>query len=109
VPTDAASGTIFRAIVTHSILDAGVDITRNAVLVWYLTVAIAGMLIGLRFRAGALIAATLAAVALAFVLQARGHGLGWSSLWVALQSAILLQLGYLAGLSGTVLWRRLRR
>jgi len=82
---------------------------RNVVLVWYLAVAIAGMLIGLRFRAGALIAATLATVALAFVLQARGHGPGWSSLWVALQSAILLQLGYLAGLSGTVLWRRLRR
>jgi hypothetical protein len=67
------------------------------------------MLIGFRFRAGALIAATLATVALTFVLQARGHGLGWSSLRVALQSAILLQLGYLAGLSGTVLWRRLRR
>jgi hypothetical protein len=35
--------------------------------------------------------------------------LGWSSLWAALQSAILLQLGYLAGLSGTILGRRIRR
>jgi hypothetical protein len=85
------------------------DMARNVVLVWYLAVAIAGMLIGLRFRAGALIAATLATVVLAFILQTRGHSSVWSSLWVALQSAILLQLGYLAGLSGTILWRRLRR
>lgn len=78
-------------------------------MVWYLAVTIAGTLIGLRFRAGALIAATLATAVLAFVLQMHGHGLGWPSLRAALQSAVLLQLGYLVGVSGTMLWRRLHR
>jgi len=77
-------------------------------LSWYLAVAIAGMLIGLRFRAGALVAATLVTAVLAFVFQMRDHGSGWSPLWVALQSAILLQLGYLAGLAVAALWRRVR-
>lgn len=109
MPADAVIETGFRAIVTHSILRVGADMARNVVLVWYLTVAIAGVLIGLRFRVGALIAATLATVVLAFILQTRGHGLGWYSLWMVLQSVILLQLGYLAGLSGTALWHRLNR
>ncbi|MDN5928462.1 MAG: hypothetical protein L0I29_15435 [Hyphomicrobiales bacterium] len=78
-------------------------------MAWYFAVAIAGMLIGLRFRAGALVAATLVTAVLAFVLQTRGHGLGWPSLWAILESAVLLQFGYLAGLAGTILWRRLRR
>jgi hypothetical protein len=75
-------------------------------LYWYLAVAIAGMLVGLGFRAGALIAATLAAAILALALQTRDHGFGWSSLWVTLQSVILLQCGYLAGLAVAALWRR---
>ena len=77
-------------------------------MAWYLAVAIAGMLIGLGFRAGALIAATLVTVILAFVLQTLDHGPGWSALRVTLQSAILLQLSYLAGLAIAALWRRLR-
>lgn len=93
-------------IATRFILRAGVDTARSVVLVWYLASAIAGILIGLHFRAGALIAATLATAVLAFVLQTRSHGLGWSSLWATLQSVILLQLGYLAGLSATLLRRR---
>jgi len=71
-----------------------------------LVVAAAGVVLGLRFRAGALIAATLVTVILCLVLQARGRDFGWLSLWFTVQSAIFLQLGYLAGLAIAVLWRR---
>lgn len=71
---------------------------------WYLVVA-AGMLIGLHFRAGALMAATLLTVILSLALSIHDHGFGWYSFWITLQSVILLQLGYLAGLSAAALWR----
>jgi hypothetical protein len=70
-----------------------------------LAAAAAGVLLGLRFRAGALIAATLVAVILCLTLQVPGRGFGWASIWLAVQSAICLQLGYLAGLAVAALWR----
>jgi len=105
---EAPVGTGFPAIVVRPIVHAGVDRARNTVLAWYLAVAIAGMLIGFGFRAGALMAATLVTGVLAFVFQTHDHGFGWSPVWVTLESAILLQLGYLAGLAIAALWRHLR-
>lgn len=78
-------------------------------MLFNLVVAAAGVVLGLRFRAGALIAATLVIVILGVILQARGHDFGWSSLRLIVQSAIFLQLGYLAGLAIAALWRHSRR
>jgi hypothetical protein len=77
-------------------------------LSWNLVVAAVGIFIGLRFRAGALMAATLVTAALGLTFQARGHDFGWLSLWVTLRLVILLQLGYLAGLAAAALWRHVR-
>jgi hypothetical protein len=74
-------------------------------LLFDLAVVAAGLLLGLRFRAGALIAATLVGVILCLALQVPGRGFGWASIWLAVQSAMCLQLGYLAGLAVAALWR----
>jgi hypothetical protein len=71
-------------------------------------VAAAGMVLGLRFRAGALIAATLIVVILSLVLRIRFGGFGWSPLWHTLISVIVLQLCYFAGLAVAAFWRHLR-
>jgi hypothetical protein len=73
-----------------------------------LAAAAAGAIIGLRFRAGALMAATLAVVVASVVLTAHGRGFGWHTLLQAVQSAVLLQIGYLTGLAAAALWRRSR-
>lgn len=99
----------FPWIGARPILGAGVDGARDVVLYWYLGTAIAGMLIGLRFRAGALVAATLVTVIVAFVLHMRDHEFDQSFLRVVLQSVVLLQLGYLAGLALAAFWRRFGR
>jgi hypothetical protein len=101
--------TRFPRIGARPILRAGVGGARNVVLYWYLGIAIAGILIGLRFRAGALVAATLVTVVAASVLQTRDHYFDQSSLRVVLQSVVLLQVGYLAGLALAAFWRRVRR
>jgi hypothetical protein len=69
----------------------------------------AGIALGVRFRAGALIAATCVIVILSLFLRLNADGFGWSPFWLTLQSAIVLQLGYLAGLGGAALWREFRR
>jgi hypothetical protein len=73
-----------------------------------LAAAAAGMLIGLRFRAGALLAATLVMVAGSVAAQAHNHGFGWDALGQTLQWAVLLQIGYLVGLAVAASWRRFR-
>jgi hypothetical protein len=73
-----------------------------------LAVMATGMVLGLRFRAGALMAATPVAAMLSLVLETRGRGFGWSTLWLTVQSVIVLQLGYLVGLALGALWRRFR-
>jgi hypothetical protein len=66
------------------------------------------MIIGLRFRAGALMAATLVMVAGSVAAQAHGHGFGWHALGRTLEWVVLLQIGYLIGLAVVALWRRFR-
>jgi hypothetical protein len=73
-----------------------------------LAAAAAGMIIGLRFRAGALMAATLVMVAGSVGAQAHGHGFGWHALGRTLEWVVLLQIGYLIGLAVVALWRRFR-
>ena len=74
-----------------------------------LLAAVAAMVLGLRFRAGALIAATLVVVILCFAVQTRRLGFGWSPLLRAVLAAIALQAGYLAGLAAAALWRHFVR
>jgi hypothetical protein len=81
---------------------------KDIALSWNLVVAAAGMVLGLRFRAGALIAATLVVVILSLALRVRFHGFGWSPLWHTLTSVIVLQLCYLVGLAVAAFWRHLR-
>jgi hypothetical protein len=74
-----------------------------------LLILAAGVALGFRFRAGALIAATLVVVILSLVLRVRAYGFGWLPLRLTIESAILLQLGYLAGLGRVFFWRNFRR
>ncbi|MET0597091.1 MAG: hypothetical protein ABWZ57_04405 [Mesorhizobium sp.] len=70
-------------------------------MLWGLVaVGLTGILLGLRFRAPALLAATGFVVAACLVL-------GWGFFWTTLVLVLALQCAYLVGLCLALVWRRL--
>lgn len=78
-------------------------------MIWNLVVIGAiGLLLGFTFRAGALVATTLVAVAVCGFMKAGGGLFRADSLLFILEVVAVLQVAYLAGLALRALWRRAR-
>jgi hypothetical protein len=75
-------------------------------LTWCILAALAGLLLGLRYRAPALIAATGVLAALVLLV---GDGTPRELLLSVIAAVLSLQGAYLAGLLIGLTWRRLRR
>jgi hypothetical protein len=66
------------------------------------------VVLGLRFRAGMLMAATLLTVILGLAVLGPYVVSGWRLALLVLELVVVLQLAYVAGLAIAALWRRLR-
>jgi hypothetical protein len=76
---------------------------------WSILAALAGLLLGLRYRAPALIAATGVLVALVLLAGGRDGGTPRERLLTLIAAVLALQGAYLAGLLIGLTWRRLKR
>ncbi len=75
-------------------------------MLWGLVaVGLTGILLGLRFRAPALLAATGFVVAACLVLGRTGD-FPWGFFWTTLVMVLALQCAYLVGLCLALIWRR---
>jgi hypothetical protein len=98
------------------LLSLGVSATLSARAAWreiavpwsLLAAAVAGILLGLRFRVPALLAATALIVVVTAVASGFAGLSGWPLLVSVGLSVLTLQAAYLAGLVFSTLWRRTR-
>jgi hypothetical protein len=83
------------------------DSSKEIVVVWsFIAVAITGILLGLRFRAPALLAATIVTIGASVIASGIDGFFDRHILLSTLLLVVTLQCAYLTGLLAAVLWRR---